>query len=355
MSAAKVKTKALEVGFDLVGIAEARPTSEAAFYPEWLERGFAGSMTYLEGRRGDMRADPRNLLPSADSIISVGVLYNADYPYSTDVDFAGRGWVSRYAWGEDYHYVLKQRLQALVDGLHEDFGVFEAKICVDTAPLLERVYAYRAGLGWIGHNTCLINQESGSWFFLGEVLTSLDLEPDLPAPSRCGSCTRCVDACPTDALIPTGRQNGPTYALDSNQCISYWNIELKGSLPESVRPLMGEQLFGCDICQDVCPWNRKAAVTEVDEFQPRNALPELEDVASLSLEDFNRRFGNTAIKRSRYRGFLRNVAVAMGNSGDEQYLEPLDRMAGLSDPVIAEHALWAIDALKKRSPGRHSP
>ena len=348
----QVKAKALEMGFDLVGIAAARPTLEAAFYPEWLERGFAGRMSYLEGRRGEMRADPRSLLPGAQSIISVGVIYNSEHPYSTESEYAGRGWISRYAWGEDYHHVLKQRLEALVDVLHGHFGAFDVKICVDTAPLLERAYAYRAGLGWIGHNTCLINQRVGSWIFLGEVLTSLELAPDDPAPFRCGSCTRCIDACPTDALVPTNKPSGPAYALDSTQCISYWNIELRGPIPEEARPEIGAHLFGCDICQDVCPWNRRAAVTDSDEFQPRNALPDLAELASLSAEDFDRRFRGTPIERSRYRGFLRNVAVAMGNSGESRFLEPLGRLAASPDPVIAEHARWARAVLEKQSPQR---
>ena len=348
MLSKKVESKALEAGFDLVGIAAARPTLETAFYPEWLARGFAGRMSYLEGRRGEMRADPRNLLPSAESIICVGVVYNTEHPYSMDADCEGRGWVSRYAWGDDYHYVLTRRLQALIDVLRQDLGPFEAKICVDTAPLLERVYAHRAGLGWIGHNTCLINQQAGSWVFLGEALTSLYLEPDSPAPFRCGSCTRCIDACPTDALVPTGKKDGPMYALDATQCISYWNIELRGPIPEAARPAMGAHLFGCDICQDVCPWNRQAAVTEAPEFQPRNALPRLERLASLNPEEFDRRFRHTSIERSRYRGFLRNVAVAMGNSGEKRFLEPLRRLAASPDPVIADHAAWAMAVLREQ-------
>ncbi len=351
--AEKVKGRALDLGFDLVGVAKARPTLEAAFYPQWLERGFAGRMGYLEGRRGEMRADPRSLLSSAQSVISVGVVYNTEHPYSTEIDYEGRGWVSRYAWGEDYHHVLKRRLEALVQVLRRDFGPFEAKICVDTAPLLERAYAHQAGLGWIGHNTCLINQQVGSWVFLGELLTSLDLEPDDAAPFRCGSCTRCIDACPTDALVPIEGEGGPAYALDSTRCISYLNIELRGPIPESARSEMGAHLFGCDICQDVCPWNRRAAVTEVEEFQPRNALPELEELAALSPEEFDRRFRDTPIERSRHRGFLRNVAVAMGNSGEQKFLEPLARMALSPDPVIAEHAEWAMSVLnEKQSPER---
>ena len=347
-----VKSRALEAGFDLVGIAAARPTLEAAFYPEWLERGFAGRMSYLEGRRGEMRADPRSLLASAESVVSVGVVYNTEYPYSTAADCGERGWVSRYAWGEDYHHVLKRRLVALVDVLRRDCGDFESKICVDTVPLLERAYAHRAGLGWIGHNTCLINQQVGSWVFLGEVLTSLELEPDDPAPFRCGSCTRCIDACPTDALVPAGSEDGPAYALDSTRCISYWNIELRGPIPEQARPEMGPHLFGCDICQDVCPWNRRAALTDAEAFQPRNAMPDLEELASLTPEEFDRRFSKTPIERGRYRGFLRNVAVAMGNSGNRKFLEPLTRLAASPDPVIAEHARWAIAALDKQSPER---
>ena len=347
MTSENVKALARELGFELAGVASARPTVESLFYPEWLEQGFAAEMEYLKGRRAEMRADPRSLLPSAQSVICVGLVYNTDAPYSTDVECGDRGWISRYAWGEDYHNILKQKLHKLVERLREEAGPFDYKVCVDTSPLLERAYAHRAGLGWIGHNSCLINQQLGSWVFLGEVLTSLEIESDQPAPFRCGTCTRCIDTCPTEAIVPTGRTAGPAYALDSNRCISYWNIELRGPIPEQNRAEAGAHLFGCDICQDVCPWNRSAAVTDFPGFQPQNRLPSLEDLAAMTEEEYHESFDDTPIERTRYQGFLRNVAVAMGNSGERKFLEHLRILAESPDPVIREHAEWAIGRLDR--------
>jgi epoxyqueuosine reductase len=347
MNTERVISLARDLGFALVGVTPAQPTLESLFYPKWLEQGYAGEMGYLLGRRGDMRRDPRSLLPSAKSLICLGFVYNTSDPYSTEVEFddRDRGWVSRYAWGEDYHHVLRGKLQELVERLQSEAGAFDYKVAVDTAPLLERAYAHHAGLGWIGKNTCLINQQLGSWVFLCEVLTSLDLEPDEPAPFRCGTCTRCIDACPTDALVPTGESEGPEYALDSTKCISYWTIELRGPIPDEHRAATGSHLFGCDICQDVCPWNGRAATTELPEFKPKEMLPELADLASLSEEEFNERFADSPIERSRYRGFLRNVAVVMGNSGNRKFLPALTRLAENSDPLIREHARWALQQL----------
>lgn len=342
-----VKELAHSLGFDLVGIAAAEPTLESLFYPGWLQRGFAGEMNYLKGERGEMRHDPKSLLPEARSIICLGLVYNTAEPYSVEIEAAGSGWVSRYAWGEDYHTVLRRKLQALTQAIEAQTGPFAYKICVDTAPLLERAYAHQAGLGWIAKNTCLINQQLGSWIFLGELITSLDLEPDGPAPDRCGTCTRCIEACPTDALVPAHEPEGPEYALDSRRCISYWTIELRGAIPEENRSEVGQHLFGCDICQDVCPWNRRAAVTEAEEFQPQNLLPDLEELAKLKPAEYRERFGSTPVERTRYRGFLRNVAVAMGNSGNRDFLEPLETLVRHDDEVVREHAEWAIRRIKQ--------
>jgi len=347
VTAEKVKALARELGFELAGVTSARPTIESLFYPQWVEQGFAAEMDYLKGRRGEMRADPRSLLASAQSVICVGMVYNTDLPYSTEVECGDRGWISRYAWGEDYHDVLKQKLHKLVERLREEAGPFDYKVCVDTSPLLERAYAHRAGLGWIGQNTCLISEQLGSWVFLGEVLTSLELEIDQPAPFRCGTCTRCIEACPTGAIVPTGQTGGPAYALDSNRCISYWNIELRGRIPEENRAEAGANLFGCDICQDVCPWNRDAARTDAEQFQPKNELPSLAELAALTEKEFSERFKHAPIERARYRGFLRNVAVAMGNSGERKFLERLKILAESPDPVIQEHAEWAIGRLSR--------
>ena len=341
----QIKEIARDVGFDLTGIAAAEPAIESLFYPRWLARGFAGEMAYLEGERGEMRADPRTLLPTARSIVCLGLVYNTAAPYSTEAQLDGRGWISRYAWGRDYHNAIRKMLKELEGRLREEFGAFDCKPAVDTAPLLERAYAHRAGLGWIGQNTCLINERLGSWVFLAELITSLDLQPDGPAPFRCGSCTRCIEACPTDALVPTGKPEGPAYTLDSRQCISYWTIELRGAIPEEGRAGMGGHLFGCDICQDVCPWNRRAATTEDPSFRAENGLPELEELALMSEREFDERFAGTPVKRAKYRGFLRNVAVAMGNSGERKFLEPLRRLTASEDSMVREHAEWAIGRL----------
>lgn len=342
-----IKELARSLGFDLVGIAAAEPTLESLFYPTWLRQGYAAGMHYLEGQRGEMRRDPKTLLPEARSILCLGLVYNTTAPYSVEVEAAGSGWVSRYAWGEDYHAVLRRKLQVLAEAIEAETGPFAYKICADTAPLLERAYARQAGLGWIAKNTCLINQQLGSWVFLGEIITSLELQPDGPAPDRCGTCTRCIEACPTDALVPTNEENGPEYALDSRRCISYWTIELRGAIPEENRSEVGQHLFGCDICQDVCPWNRRAAVTDAEEFQPQNQLPDLQELAALTPHEFRKRFEDTAVERTRYRGFLRNVAVAMGNSGNRGFLEPLETLARHDDAVVREHAEWAIRRIEQ--------
>jgi epoxyqueuosine reductase len=215
----------------------------------------------------------------------------------------------------------------------------EYKICVDTAPLLERSYARQAGLGWIGKNTCLINQTIGSWIFLGEILTSLELEPDAPPPDRCGTCTRCIDACPTQAIAPEG------FRIDARRCIPYFTIELRGSVPEEMRAGVGQHVFGCDICQDVCPWNSGAPVSDEPAFEARHFAPALEDLAALSLEEFREMFRSSPIQRAKYTGFLRNVAIAMGNSGQAKFREPLERLAAFSDRLVSEHARWALERL----------
>lgn len=343
----RIKALAANAGFELCGISSAEPTLEAVFYPEWITRGFHGKMGYLEGRRGEMRADPRLLLPSARSVISVGQVYNAPHRYSTEADDADKGWVARYAWGRDYHDTMKERLRTLATLLLEE-QEFEYKLCVDTSPLLERAYAQRAGLGWIAKNTCLINEQAGSWFLLGEIVTSMQLNTDEPAPFRCGSCTRCIDACPTDAFVKLESKDGPPYALDARRCISYWTIELKGEIPEDNRSEIGRHVFGCDICQDVCPWNRtaRAATTTAAEFQPANAEPSLDELAALTPEQFNERFAGTPIERSKYAGFLRNVAIAMGNSGEQRFMEPLRKLADFDNEVVSAHARWALAELK---------
>jgi epoxyqueuosine reductase len=334
-----VKALARECGFELAGIAPAAPLEDDfARYRSWTGRGMAGEMRYLTDRRGDVRRDPRNLLPEARSIICVGKLYNQPAEPASEA----RAVISRYAWGRDYHDVMRAALERLARRLHE-IEAHQYKICVDTAPILERSYARRAGLGWIGRNTCLINEPLGSWFFLGEIVTTLDLAPGVPPPDRCGTCTRCIEACPTQAIVP----EGGGWTLDARRCIAYLNIELRGEIPEALRGSMGTRVFGCDICQEVCPWNSRAPLTSEPEFAPADdpAVP-LEELASLSEEEFRARFGHTPVTRPKYDGFLRNVAVAMGATGDERYREALEQLSRHPSELVARHARWALEQIR---------
>ncbi len=337
MTGDEIRVLARQCGFSLAGVARAEPVAESAWYHRWVAGGFGGEMRYLTDRRSGLRDHPRQLLPSARSVISVGKLYNSPWPYSIHFDARERAWISRYAWGDDYHDVLRQGLERL-DAL---LPPHESKICVDTAPLLERSYARQAGLGWIGKNTCLINQEHGSWFFLGELLVSLELQPDAPPPDRCGTCTRCIDACPTAAIVP----GDLGYTVDSRRCLAYFTIELRGTVPEEFRSNMGAHVFGCDICQDVCPWNRRAPASAEAAFQPRQFAPPLDRLARISEEEFRAMFRGSPVTRARYAGFLRNVAVAMGNAGEARYRAPLERLAASADAMVAEHARWALEQL----------
>ncbi|MBI4902616.1 MAG: tRNA epoxyqueuosine(34) reductase QueG [Acidobacteria bacterium] len=326
-------------GFETAGVARALAHSDGEAFREWAEAGMAGRMGYLTDYRAAIRMDPKNLLASARSILVVGKVYNAPRARGERPP-EELAWISRYAWGDDYHIWMRQRLQRMVGRLLE-VEPFDYRICVDTAPLLERSYAREAGLGWIGRNTCLISQGLGSWLFLGEVLTSLDLEADGPPPDRCGTCRRCIDACPTQALV----EKDGRWQLDARLCISYFTIELHGAVPEEHRGDIGGNVFGCDICQDVCPWNRRAALTTEPAFQPRNAEPPLEAMAALTEPEFRAMFRETPVSRARYAGFMRNVALAMGNSGVGRFRAPLEALARSPMPLVAEHAVWALRQL----------
>ena len=345
MNGAEVHELARDCGFELSGVTPALPSEDFGLYQEWMDRGMAADMQYLVDRRADIRADPRNLLPSARSVICVGKLYNAPWPHSTGFHSDELAWISRYAWGCDYHDVLRRGLERLRDRLRQSTGAaFESKICVDTAPLLERSCARQAGLGWIGRNTCLINQQSGSWFFLGELLVSCEIAgAGAPPPDRCGTCRRCIDACPTAAIVPAGDSR---WTLDSRLCISYFTIELRGALPPERRAAVGPHVFGCDICQDVCPWNRRAPHTVEPEFTPRHFAPDLARLAALTEPEFRELFRGTPVTRARYTGFLRNVAVAMGNSHNRRFRQALEKLAVCGDPVTEEHARWGLQELR---------
>ena len=342
---AMVKRAAEQAGFDLVGIAPAADAPELKHFPEWIAAGHAGEMKYLEARddQGDLkRASLARVAPWARSVVVCAINYNADQPYSTEVPNPTRGWISRYAWSrEDYHDAVLRRLKQVESALHRELPsdfqpALTTRSYVDTGPIVERVYAKYAGVGWIGKNTCLINQKKGSWLFLGVILTSLELRPDLPAPDRCGSCTRCIDACPTDAILAP-------YQLDSNKCIAYLTIEKRGSVPEELRPGIGRHVFGCDICQDVCPWTRKAPASTAPEFQPRPGLvnPALAWLAELSVEEFRETFRGSPIRRTKRAGLRRNAAIAMGNSGNSEFLPLLDQLTADEDESVSESADWA--------------
>jgi epoxyqueuosine reductase len=279
-------------------------------------------------------------------VLCVGLQYDTPAPYSTEAA-ADRGWIARYAWGDDYHDVMKALLDRVVDALRREAGPFEARTYVDTGPIVERAYAAAAGLGAWGKNTCLLHPEHGSWFFLGEAVTDLDLPADTPRGDMCGSCTACLEACPTGALPAP-------YVLDAGRCISYLTIELKGAIPDEHRVAVGRQVFGCDICQDVCPWNRRRRHHGPPAFAARAGLesPSLEDLAALDADAFRARFQHSPIKRAKRRGLLRNVAVALGNSGDPSHRPLLERLAADEDPLIREHALWALQRLNGK-PQRH--
>jgi epoxyqueuosine reductase len=301
MRADEVQLIAHECGFELAGVASCDPGADFGRYQEWVAQGMAGEMRYLTDRRAELRRDARNLLPTARSVICVGKLYNTPDPPRRPGDAR----ISRYAWGKDYHVTMRAALERMVVQLLQR-AAFSHKICVDTAPLLERSFARQAGLGWIGKNTCLINEPLGSWFFLGEIVTSLELESGSPPPDRCGSCTRCIEACPTQALVPS--EDG--WTLDARRCISYLTIELRGSIPDELRAGVGDHVFGCDICQDVCPWNARAPLTDDPDFAG-TAIP-ITELAQLSPEAFRERFKGSPIARATHSGLMRNVAIARG-------------------------------------------
>jgi epoxyqueuosine reductase len=353
IDAAKIKELAFRCGFELAGIAPAAPSPDFERFNEWRASGMAGEMSYLTDHRGDLRSNPRNLLPTAKSIVCLGRLYNTAPSHKIDFVAEGRGWISRYAWGADYHDVLRADMQRLVEEIARFHSEpFDSKICVDSAPLLERSLARQAGVGWIGKNTCLLNQEKGSWFFLGEILLSIELRFDHPAPDRCGTCTRCIDACPTEAIV--ANQDG-SWSVDSRLCISYLTIEKRGSIEGEVTDKIGHHLFGCDICQDVCPWNRRAATTTDETFSVAEAAPSLTRLAAMTEEEFRETFRRSPVWRAKYSGFLRNVAIAMGNSGRPEMEEVLQKLANHSNETISSAAIAALAKLNTKFAASNFP
>jgi epoxyqueuosine reductase len=352
----RIKEYAQAVGFDAVGVARAEPFAEdRAVLRERIAAGHFSGLSWFTAERADFSSDPRNLLPTARSILSLAMSYRPQ-GLPTGDDGVGeqgnpRGRISAYAWGRDYHAVLKERMERVVAFIRDACGpAQQARTLVDTARILDRAAARRAGVGWVGKHSNVITKAAGSWVFLGEVLTELDLEPDEPLRTNCGSCDLCMRACPTGAIVAP-------YVVDSNRCISYLTIEHRGAIPRELRPLMGNWIFGCDLCQDVCPPNLRPGVPAHEEFRPGAAdpapeqddaspgTPELIPLLTISPEEFRRRFGRTPVKRAKREGLQRNVAVALGNSGDRAAVPALARALREAAPLVRAHAAWALGRL----------
>jgi epoxyqueuosine reductase len=332
----RIKEQAQQLGFELVGISAVKPAPHEQSFAQWLREGFAGKLDYMR-RTELLRRDPNKLVPWAVSIVSVGMNYYTSFGRA-ESSHEPRGWVSRYAWGDDYHDLMKAKLESLLERvkkLHDAPVVGRA--FVDSGPVLERDFAGVAGLGWIGKNTHLISPKRGSWFFLGELFLDLPLAYDRPMRDRCGHCDLCLKACPTGAFV------GP-YLLDARRCISYLTIELKDWMPRHLRPLVGNHVFGCDICQEVCPYNVKARPTGEPAYQPRPGLhaPQLIPLLALDEAEFRRRFHGSPILRAKRRGFLRNVAVALGNSKSSEAVPALIGALDDNEPLVRGHAAWAL-------------
>jgi epoxyqueuosine reductase len=329
----RIKQRCRMIGFDLAGIAAATPADGFDRLEDWLDQGFAGEMGYMHRHR-EARRHPASILPQVRSVVMVGMNYKADLAHDP-----AKGRVASYARGTDYHDVLRDRLNQLLAWVQAEFPGCQGRGVVDTAPLLERDFARRAGLGWFGKNTMLLNKRLGSFFFLGALLLDLDLRPDAVHESRhCGTCTACLDACPTQAFPEPG-------VLDSRRCISYLTIELRGPIPVELREGVGDWLFGCDVCQDVCPWNRKAPRGTEPAWQARPDLMAVDpaELLGLSEEAFRRRFRGTALLRSKRGGLLRNAAIVLGNRGDPSALPALRQALSDPEPLVREAAQWAID------------
>jgi epoxyqueuosine reductase len=338
-----IKDQAQQLGFALAGITSPESPPHWSIFQDWLTEGRHGSMSYLADERSRRcRANPRELLPECHSILVLGKHYPNPKSAEVDAEPPPHGRVAAYAWGEDYHNVLPERMKALVDFIEEQVGhPVSNRWYTDTGPILERDLAMRAGLGWIGRNTCLINPSKGSYFLVSEILLGIELEPDLPFNTdHCGTCTRCIEACPTQCIL-TDR------TMDARRCISYMTIELKDDIPTEFRSQLGDWVFGCDVCQMVCPWNRFATRNGDPVFTPRDGLtrPQLIQELALTPDEFKRKFKNSPIKRAKRRGYLRNVTVALGNSKDPQAIPSLLNILQDPEPMVREHAAWALDQL----------
>ncbi len=347
LTTAEIKAQASSLGFALCGIAPAGAFPELRFLREWIDHGYAGEMHYLH-RTAERRDDVRRVLPSARTVVALATVYNVDRPYSTEHADPNHAHVSRYAWGTDYHAVVGQRTEQLLEWMRRaSQDPFEARSYVDTGPVQERVYAQHAGLGWIGKNSCLINADLGSWLFLSEVICSLSLETDPPAIDQCGTCTLCLEACPTGAIVQP-------WVVDSTRCISYLTIELREEIPEAKRPDIGTHVYGCDICQDVCPWNARAATSSDPAWLPAAILdqPRLADLWRQPDDVLRPVVKRSAMSRAGLRRLRRNTAVALGNSGSSEASDVLSESVdggSRSDPLVATHTAWAIRRSRRTS------
>ena len=337
-----VKSIAKNVGFELAGIASPEVPPETRYYTQWLNSGFGASMDYLKHRTFE-RLNPKELLPGLKSIIVCGLAYNTKSEKSIDMKDSTRGWISRYAWGTDYHFVVKKMLNRLIEQIQNEISQpLSYKCYVDTGPLLERVFAYRAGLGWFGKNSCLLNKKYGSYFFLGVILTDLEMAEDQTLPGFCGDCTFCIDACPTKAIVAP-------MLVDSRKCISYHTIENRDSIPDIIKDKIDRNIFGCDICQEVCPWNNKALLSEKDEFKPKEYFfqPELIELFRLIYEKYPESVRRSPLKRSKQRGLLRNLFITMGNSGSKKILSSINSAELRNIEDLREVNNWAISKLSQ--------
>jgi epoxyqueuosine reductase len=331
---AAIRERARALGFDRVAFGPATPPEHGAAFERWLEAGHAGTMAYL-ARGREARLDPRTLLPGARSVVAVALNYRPAE------EVAGWEPVARYARGRDYHDVMRPSLAALVDTLRDLAGPeTRSRACVDTSAVLERDLAARAGLGWVGKNTNLLAEGLGSFFFIGVVLTTADLEWGEPWPDRCGTCTACLDACPTAAFVAP-------YVLDARRCVSYLTIEHRGPIPEGLRPAIDRWVFGCDECQTVCPWNRKAPATAETDLGPAAALPPLAELLGLDQDGFRHRFRHSAVRRTGRGGFVRNLALLFGNRRDARAAPALTRLLDDPDPAVRDAAAWALERVRR--------
>ena len=337
-----IKKWGTELGFQQVGIADTELSEAERYLKQWLARGFNGEMAFM-AQHGQKRTRPTELVPGTLKIISARMDYLPDEPDPASIlEDPERAFISRYALGRDYHKLIRRRLQRLAERIEQAVGPFGYRAFVDSAPVMEKAIAEKAGLGWIGKHSNLLNRDAGSWFFLGELYTDLPLPVDRPVDEHCGSCRACLDICPTRAIVAP-------YQVDARLCISYLTIELKGSIPEPLRPLVGNRIYGCDDCQQVCPWNRFASATDEPDFAPRHGLDQttLRSLFDWSEAEFLMRTEGSAIRRIGYSRWLRNIAVALGNAGHHPAtIETLNARAAHPDPVVREHVAWALQQLR---------